>query len=235
MLRLACVVLWFAFNFWSNDLWHQLWGWDYLQQPRCDLLSTFDRTIFDINLIVLQFHHPEVVICFQLLIERSLTSTLKEWEQMLIALWFAFNFWSNDLWHQLIAFAFVKVYVVICFQLLIERSLTSTSKEIAKMYLLLWFAFNFWSNDLWHQPTNPVLTLVLRCDLLSTFDRTIFDINYRNVGYNEYSVVICFQLLIERSLTSTLPAKACYLFMLWFAFNFWSNDLWHQLVNRCGW
>ena len=143
----------------------------------CDLLSIFIITIFDNNGKSLDMYHFFVVICFQFLLLRSLTTTLHNSWKLGLLLWFAFNFYYYDLWQQrglwksfgsrccdLLSIFIITIFdnnivftkpinweVVICFQFLLLRSLTTTSLHIAKIGLLLWFAFNFYYYDLWQQ------------------------------------------------------------------------------------
>ena len=196
----------------------------------CDLLSILDRTIFDNNSLLRKASAFAVVICFQFLIGRSLTTTLLFSTFLQLQLWFAFNSWSDDLWQQqhkrmLLSFFSCDLLsildrtifdnnnsimfgtaldVVICFQFLIGRSLTTTDSAWITPTKWLWFAFNSWSDDLWQQHVDADTLSVTSCDLLSILDRTIFDNNTAFPKDGKVYVVICFQFLIGRSLTTTL-------------------------------
>ena len=197
-------MLWFAFNFWSYDLWIQLMHCWRCADNSCDLLSISDLTIFEYNPWPPGCSCPAVVICFQFLILRSLNTTpftnpslwtgcdLLSISDLTI---FEYNGWLNTIHDKI---------VVICFQFLILRSLNTTNALLNYDILMLWFAFNFWSYDLW--------------------------IQHQSHSYTPCAVVICFQFLILRSLNTTFCNRSGLPAWLWFAFNFWSYDLWIQQV-----
>ena len=67
----------------------------------------------------------------------------------------------------------------------------------------MWFAFNYWYYDLWIQPIQSTGAIVYGCDLLSITGITIFEYNIDDGGHTPLGVVICFQLLVLRSLNTT--------------------------------
>ena len=144
--------------------------------------------------------------------------------------------------------------VVICFQLLVLRSLNTTCRICTNITWRLWFAFNYWYYDLWIQRHYFRLVNDISCDLLSITGITIFEYNIKqgrywktvvvicfqllvlrslnttggcNIG-RMHAVVICFQLLVLRSLNTTSRYSWRWIRQLWFAFNYWYYDLWIQ-------
>ncbi len=93
----------------------------------------------------------------------------------LTELWIAFNLWFDDLWHTLTGEELRYRWVVNCFQFVIWRSLTHQSDDDTRR--------------------------LLRCELLSICDLTIFD--------------------TPSQWTATRSTA------LWIAFNLWFDDLWH--------
>ena len=196
--------LWFAFNFYYYDLWQQPCINDNLFDSGCDLLSIFIITIFDNNvnlpLIVALF----VVICFQFLLLRSLTTTIGVVYLLDHKVVICFQFLLlRSLTTTNSEYNHDYNKVVICFQFLLLRSLTTTIKDKITLYHALWFAFNFYYYDLWQQLRRLWLARAWGCDLLSIFIITIFDNNSGERPINSLTVVICFQFLLLRSLTTT--------------------------------
>ena len=250
--------MWFAFNYWYYDLWIQHWPTESLTWFSCDLLSITGITIFEYNRMRPSIRLTCVVICFQLLVLRSLNTTPSITNTKSNALWFAFNYWYYDLWIQLpkdfspivgscdlLSITGITIFeyndcgkfsvshdVVICFQLLVLRSLNTTLLISSHPACLLWFAFNYWYYDLWIQLSRPVYKLSDRCDLLSITGITIFEYNFAKYHLKAVPVVICFQLLVLRSLNTTWTIKKSTIKTLWFAFNYWYYDLWIQLYRH---
>ena len=146
--------MWFAFNYWYYDLWiqplfrvlntHQVVICFQLLVLRslnttpilindnvngCDLLSITGITIFEYNIIKFRKQTKIVVICFQLLVLRSLNTTMNIGDTKALMLWFAFNYWYYDLWIQQNILINTLYFVVICFQLLVLRSLNTTKAD----------------------------------------------------------------------------------------------------------
>ena len=147
-----------------------------------------------------------------------------------LQLWFAFNYWYYDLWIQLalisaplypscdlLSITGITIFeynisrleneianVVICFQLLVLRSLNTTSLINGNHFPMLWFAFNYWYYDLWIQPETIGCPPIKGCDLLSITGITIFEYNLWYMQIYLQQVVICFQLLVLRSLNTTI-------------------------------
>ena len=249
-----CNSLWFAFNYWYYDLWIQRFIKVFNHYTCCDLLSITGITIFEYNAYSCPVSAESVVICFQLLVLRSLNTTSNFVAYTAQALWFAFNYWYYDLWIQLSRKSLIAISccdllsitgitifeynqanllslgfnVVICFQLLVLRSLNTTASPPMLAARMLWFAFNYWYYDLWIQLNSASLFSPFCCDLLSITGITIFEYNFLYLSMMVYRVVICFQLLVLRSLNTTLLQSQMTLFLLWFAFNYWYYDLWIQ-------
>ena len=95
------------------------------------------------------------------------------------------------------------LFVVICFQFWILRSLITTIL--------------------------PAFLICRCCDLLSILDITIFDYNCGFKAIHDHVVVICFQFWILRSLITTILVSSVLNLSLWFAFNSGYYDLWLQL------
>ena len=247
-------MLWFAFNYWYYDLWIQLSITVLPASSCCDLLSITGITIFEYNIWWKRKILVIVVICFQLLVLRSLNTTSSMFNGGAPVLWFAFNYWYYDLWIQrivnnlstitccdLLSITGITIFeynwlrwiilllvVVICFQLLVLRSLNTTATTGILLLELLWFAFNYWYYDLWIQPARSIGASSVGCDLLSITGITIFEYNWFCICCTAWTVVICFQLLVLRSLNTTDCMQSNYLKLLWFAFNYWYYDLWIQ-------
>ena len=122
----ATWLLWFAFNFYYYDLWQQLRYNEFGHPYSCDLLSIFIITIFDNNKFLTMKFHRVVVICFQFLLLRSLTTTSNRQEERLygcdlLSIFIITIFDNNSYQSQALQHP-----VVICFQFLLLRSLTTT-------------------------------------------------------------------------------------------------------------
>ena len=166
------VVNCFQFVIWRSLTHHPL---RLPQSPFCcELLSICDLTIFDTPYIQNNIHQE--------------------------SLWIAFNLWFDDLWHtsgQKLKWTWC---VVNCFQFVIWRSLTHPAGSLDILFGLLWIAFNLWFDDLWHtysgdnwsfvyvvncfqfviwrsltHQTSHIINSIIRCELLSICDLTIFD------------------------------------------------------------
>jgi len=151
-----------------------------------------------------QCQHCSVVNCFQFVIWRSLThrtlhriirasccellsicdltifdTPVVRRSSVRLPLWIAFNLWFDDLWHTLDGKCIHRSVVVNCFQFVIWRSLTHQSDDDTRR--------------------------LLRCELLSICDLTIFDTPW------------------NKSITIGI--------WLWIAFNLWFDDLWHTCAS----
>ena len=193
------VLLWIAFNLWFDDLWHTSFLSKSITHNCCELLSICDLTIFDTPPITI----PQSPFCCELLSICDLTIFDTPYIQNNIhqeSLWIAFNLWFDDLWHtsgQKLKWTWC---VVNCFQFVIWRSLTHPAGSLDILFGLLWIAFNLWFDDLWHtysgdnwsfvyvvncfqfviwrsltHQTSHIINSIIRCELLSICDLTIFD------------------------------------------------------------
>ena len=118
-------------------------------------------------------------------------------------LWFAFNYWYYDLWIQQPLFNLI--YPTGC-DLLSITGITIfeyNPRKFGGKSKKLWFAFNYWYYDLWIQRYHIPILINDSCDLLSITGITIFEYNFSFRGKYQWSVVICFQLLVLRSLNTT--------------------------------
>ena len=145
-------------------------------------------------------------------------------------LWFAFNYWYYDLWIQQ---NLKKICPKLCCDLLSITGITIFEYNVLftiTILFQLWFAFNYWYYDLWIQPiftwnqrrsSCDLLSITgitifeyntyrlclpahYGCDLLSITGITIFEYNMTQIAQQPGQVVICFQLLVLRSLNTTV-------------------------------